>query len=761
MNITDLNWILMLNSSDVVYSNFTWNPETLRSIRVFGGDMVTKTINGTLTALNKTMTAVNKTLEATRLAIKQTINDLKYTYNNPIASLKMVVNGSLVDATIIRIESAKLWANQNVEITKIWVNQKVDIAKIWVNQTVNATVYYGRAVVFYGNQTWRMMNFTTVNSTVESFVEAVKLTPLNVPMQAVNSTLRRIDFATVNSTIDSILRELDCPRTTGTVITLITKLNNTIEVVTLKLNEINEVVTLKLDETIIFVNTTATKAIVFASQKLNETIVFLNETWREGNFSTVNATIDTILSALNRTRLNTTIMFINSTWQVSNFTTVNSTIDSLIAALNRTPLSTTILYVNQTWQQMNFTSINATVESIKQVVDFARINETVQELLKQVDFDRLYEIIEMVNIAQLNETFVDYTNFVIGEIQRIAKNDSHPINVFTVKYFNNTAYNLTITYYPVVVKFTTSNFNKYAPIVQNLTMTYYRIGKNLTETYYPVVVNFTITYYPVVQNYSLVAFNYTRNMTLQAYNLTRVYGEVLFNKSLIAYNMTRNYTIKAYNLTSTYSLVAFNKTRNYTLWFVNYTTPHRELLVNFTINVTNYAINKTNVALNKAVDYSLQVIEYTAVKTQWAKENHEEYIEFYLAELKKATTSGSARTDMIWDVTEAKLRKAVTYALTKAKPVAIYLLKISKNETHLINRIPMRYYNKTIYVIGQEVTQKIMVDGMAIILKDDNTLNTYLRKMTDMNSMEVSIIIMHRLILPAIFGTIITGLMKC
>ncbi len=49
-----------------------------------------------------------------------------------------------------------------------------------------------------------------------------------------------------------------------------------------------------------------------------------------------------------------------------------------------------------------------------------------------------------------------------------------------------------------------------------------------------------------------------------------------------------------------------------------------------------------------------------------------------------------------------------------------------------------RYSNKTLYVLGKEAVNKVMIDGMQLFLKEDNTLNTYLRKITDMNSMEVS-----------------------
>ncbi|XP_033108621.1 uncharacterized protein LOC117110129 [Anneissia japonica] len=82
LNVTDLQWLLMLNQSNVIYSNFSWNPALVDGAFNLTNDLIVTAVNITMTAVNQTKNYTHHVVNVTRTYIDEQVRRLNETYQN-------------------------------------------------------------------------------------------------------------------------------------------------------------------------------------------------------------------------------------------------------------------------------------------------------------------------------------------------------------------------------------------------------------------------------------------------------------------------------------------------------------------------------------------------------------------------------------------------------------------------------------------------------------------------------------------------------
>ncbi|XP_038049527.1 uncharacterized protein LOC119723087 [Patiria miniata] len=143
----DLTWLLKLNNTGVIYSNVSWNPETVQAIKEFNENVYMNLLKMARNISNSTQSYLEKALNQTYVVFNQTleianntIRLLNYTYYNPREAYE----------TFREREEVK-------ELEKK-LNDSIQKVKDYL-QEVNDTL---RDIV-------SRMDFTTVDSTIQSF----------------------------------------------------------------------------------------------------------------------------------------------------------------------------------------------------------------------------------------------------------------------------------------------------------------------------------------------------------------------------------------------------------------------------------------------------------------------------------------------------------------------------------------------------------------------------------------------------------------
>ncbi|XP_071952665.1 uncharacterized protein [Antedon mediterranea] len=82
LNVTDLQWLLMLNESNVIYSNFSWNPALIDGAFNLTNKLIATTVNLTMTAVNQTRNYTQHVVNVTRIYMNDQIRKINDTYIN-------------------------------------------------------------------------------------------------------------------------------------------------------------------------------------------------------------------------------------------------------------------------------------------------------------------------------------------------------------------------------------------------------------------------------------------------------------------------------------------------------------------------------------------------------------------------------------------------------------------------------------------------------------------------------------------------------
>ena len=178
--VNDITWLLKLNESNVIYSNFSWNPETVAEIVDITVEAINNTFNRTITIANSTinrfMEVANRTLTNTRRMTNCTKCFMRYTMM--LANETLSTTFSQFNQTFFN-QALKLNETLFIQLKKL--NQTFYTQLESLNQTfctqmqkLNETITFAR------------------NNPREFVGRYVNLTKLNERVTRLNATLREL-----------------------------------------------------------------------------------------------------------------------------------------------------------------------------------------------------------------------------------------------------------------------------------------------------------------------------------------------------------------------------------------------------------------------------------------------------------------------------------------------------------------------------------------------------------------------------------------
>ncbi|XP_030851735.1 uncharacterized protein LOC583017, partial [Strongylocentrotus purpuratus] len=349
-----------------------------------------------------------------------------------------------------------------------------------------------------------------------------------------------------------------------------------------------------------------------------------------------------------------------------------------------------------------------------------------------IDVDQIIEKIVneyMKRKEQYDEIFVrmgleymkrkELLDEVITQIIAISKNETHPVNMLPLCYFNRTIYqivqppvnmtmNLTALYSKMAVNFTKvyskelANLTKaYSKQLANLTKMYSRIAIDkvmaLRETYSPVVMKAMKKYKVTVLEKSKIAkeraimyYNMAKgNVTLYYQEYAPIVNETIRNYTCYARQALFNYTLQVRNITDKYI--------NMTIEFLEpRVQPYREIMR-----------QKVEMIKLRAANLRERVCELSAQTEAYLMESAEYHIERY-PEYKQKTIQKIDEIKV--KLEELKVNITMFYKEVKANMTRLYgELKENATEMYII----YRQKAQDVYMLGKDkfITYKIKAQG--------------------------------------------------
>ncbi|XP_072173028.1 uncharacterized protein [Diadema setosum] len=904
--VNDIAWFLRLNDSTVIFSNFSWNPDTAHEIIDITVGAINSTFNHTINIANGTIARImditNRTLTHTKRMTNCTKCFMRYTY--------MIANETL--------RAALTQLNQTFYSQYVELNQTVYVQLMKLNETFyNQLERLNQTIIFARNNPRDFINMYVNLSRVNETVVRLNVTlrelyaklryNITHPMETLDNIKVLIKYDQLRDQISWMMSNRDVVQTrilvvledvranlTSEVMKLITdmkelvqydarvaalkenietrfnvsKMQEKIEELKLKIEEIKQMMEdlrlttgekinalkkqiLALDSEMVMTE------LKVRMQMIKDFIVYyLNSTTLNAIESSIfidykdDAQVQNLMRKVIRLRPRNVIdivdkdrvleikdniveglKVINSTmFRYVNKTYVNETVENTLLMLREWNATfhqfvyvdiikddvklvlnmTREMVLNITKSLLNFTKSNMQViktyiqekwdarpRSIEELK--MRMTEMMMEMKKIISGYLLdhYKIDIDVIYANMVEGYMkrkDQVDVIIAKVIEISKNETHPINMLPVCYFNKTIYqlvqppvnmtmNLTVMYSKMALNLT----KVYGKEVINMTKVYSQIaldkGVALSKKYYPIVKEALKEYKALVVEKSKTF----KQMAIVYYNMTKGNATLYYEKYVPIVNETiRNYTRLAAQVVFNYTIVLRNVTEKYINMTIELLEPHvqpyrvivmekydlmkvrvadmKDRITKLPAKTEQYLMDIAEYHIDRYPEYkqkTLQMIEEAKLKIEElrvnltnlhgvlkanltrlylkVKENATEIymrysqkaLEMYLlsnTKLNEYMLAAQNRWMMIRPVMVNKsleLFNATKLRINETIDLAIFM---AKDEFSLINELPIRALDKTIFHLAVDVRDMIMqfVDSAKMSIKDrKSALNIY------------------------------------
>ena len=655
--VEDFRLFVKLNNSDIIYTNFSWNPEVIAELMDISTDALNRTINFTMALVDQTKENLEtvKTLSFEKFVeVNMTLNRI---IQNPRLFLSKYVNvtkfDEIKDELVEMVEFAKenpkkalknvygvmkAGAEQAANITvvtygkldeKYLLQEKIDK----VNQTVQDIIFY----ITYPKETWEL-----VKPKVEEILATVKE---SIKYDLIKSKFNDIvDVPKLNLTIRKQLKEFNreyLMMLLDEMKLLINTTKVTEAVDSLKAVEINVgCVTFKdlAKVDMEYINSTYIK--IKELLMLDNLKQFINVSQVELLTMQVNQTLrkNLDLEAWNQTiRVYVNVPLLNETMiELVEYIKeeVNATVVDLRNKANLQVIEMKIRYeelkviVKDTIQLLNETLIEVSGmnwEELKEKVNVIALqfNETVYEKIDTIRIQEIFEELKQNVTSRINMTKIDLAveklTATLQLILNVAKNETHLINFLPVKYYEVTVFEFVDT--------TVRDF-----------------------------VNTTVR-------------DFVNKMWVQSFNASDVYGEM-------AFELSKEYGQKAVKLYEIYSVKALDLYKQYS----NITMEKSmELYENATILYDIYSVKLnelmkivSEIAVNKSEEWQVVINGYIEQANQTALEMYE----IYYPVVSEFVANNTERGMIIFrNINSVLVEKSKPYAVK-----AVRLLTLYKND---------------------------------------------------------------------------------
>ncbi|XP_071476668.1 uncharacterized protein [Diadema antillarum] len=915
--VNDITWFLRLNQSNVIYSNFSWNPETVSEIVDITVGAINSTFNRTITiangTINRIMEVANRTLTHTRKMTNCTKCFMRYTYmvaNETLRAALTQFNQTFYSQYVelnqtIRAQLMKLnetfynrleMLNQTITFARNnprdFINRYVNLSR--VNETVvrlNVTLreLYAKlrynithpretfdnikVLIKYDQRrdqiTWLIENRGVVKSKVISYLNDVKANLTTKAMTLITDIKELVKYdAKVAALQQYIGTRFNVP-----------KMQEKIEELKLKIEEIKQkmvdlrsnlgerINTLKrqiaaLDKEMV------TTELKVRMQKIKDFIVYyLNSTTLNVIESSIfidykdDAQVQNLMRKVIRLRPRNVIdvvdkdrvlevkdniveglRAINQTaFRYVNRTYVNETAENTLQMLREWNATfhefvyvdiikgdvklvlniTREKVVNITKALLNFTKSKVQVIKAYLTEKWDARPRSIEELrmrmtemmmeLKQVVSDYLLERynvdVDLISEKMLEEYLKrkEQIDVIIAKVIEISKNETHPINMLPVCYFDKTIYqlvqppvnmtmNLTLTYSKMAFNLT----KVYGKEAINMTKVYSRIamdkGIALSKKYVPMVKKAMKEYKTALIEKSKVL----KQKAIVYYNMAKGNATIFYEKYAPIVNETiRNYTRFAKQAVMNYTIVVRNMTDRYINMTIELLEPHvqpyrvivmekvdllkarvasmQERIRNLPAETEQFLMDTAEYHIDRYPEYkqkTLQKIEEARLKLQELRVNltnlYQEvkanltrlYLEVkanvteaYTRYSQKAQEMYLLSTEKLYNYTVKAQRKWQTVRpIMMSKSMELYdatklrvnqtldrAILMTKDEFSLINELPMRALDKTLFELVVDLRALInqLIETADLTIRDrESLLNYYPVKYLDMTVFE-------------------------
>ena len=945
--VKDITWLLKLNESNVIYSNFSWNPETVAEIVDVTVGAINSTFNRTVTIANTTiariMEVANRTLTHTRrmtnctkcfmrytlmlandtmrVALKelnQTLYDQAISFNQTVYTLLKKYNATFytqldrLNKTVIFARNhPREFLSQYINITRLnETAQRLNVtlremyAKLRHNIThPKETLENIKLIVKYEERLdqikWLIGNRDVIKSRISDYLLELKANITTKAKEAITDLKERIQFEEKLDLLTNYIEtRFNIPKFQEKIQELKLKIEEVkVKMADLKVKAGEKINDLKLR--IASLDREAVKAEIMARiEQIKEFIMhYLNSTTIDAIERSIfidykdDAQVQDLMRKIIRIRPRNLVDIVdkNSVMEVKDM--VLSTKDKMIEGLEFLN-QTTFRYVNKTflnetakqtiemlrlWNATfnDFVRVDLIKGDIKIAFNFTRgkvfnMTKAVKDFLKakaQVikaflteKWDarpksleelkaRLMEVKEIVkdyiqerynididmvaeNIMNQYENIMnqylqrrEQMDMIIAKIIAISKNETHPVNMLPLCYFNRTIYqivqppvnmtmNLTVLYGKMAANFT----KVYSIEALNFTKVYSRIamekGMAMTKKYVPIIKkalkdyrSLAVKQSKLMKEKAILYFNMTKgNVTLYYQKYAPIVNQTIRNYTIIGKEVLLNYSIMAKEVLFNYTVIVRNITDQYINMTIEYLEPHvqpyREMLMQrvermkmraaelkerirqLPAQTEQYLMDKAEYHIDKYPEYKqkvIQKVEELKMKVEELKVKMVElranltklYSELKVnmtrlyGELKQNATEAyvrySNRMRELYAVSQEKFNDYKMRAQNKWQEIRPIIMTKSgkflnttklrinqtletalftiKDEYSLINELPMRALDKTIFELTMELKeyiQQLVENAKVAIRSRDSLINKYPVMYLNMTVIEVS-----------------------
>lgn len=760
--VQDFSLFVKLNQSDVIYTNFSWNPEVIAELMDISTDALNRTINFTMTLVNQTRDSYEKVMSLSYQKLAElniTVNDI---IKNPRDFLEKYVNVTLYDEINDKLMEIVEFTQEN---PKEALKNVYDVVKATTEQAVNITlVTYGKLderymlqekidkvnktmldIIFYityPKETWELLKpkleemLATVKESIKydlisaKFNEIVDVPKLNLTIRKQLKELNRENLMMfveemkllINTTkFTEAIDELRAVEINVGCVTFKDLADIDMETINSTYIKIKEL--LMLDNLKQFINISQVEKLAMqANQTLKANLDL--EAWNE-----------TIRSYVDIPLLNATMVELADYIKEE----LNATLEDLKNKANEEVEKMKIRYeefkvmVQDAVQGLNDTLMEVSGMNWPELKDKVsaialQFNQTVYENVNTTKIQEILQQLKQNVTSRINMTKVDLAieklNTTLQVIINATKNETHPINILPVMYFDTTIFDFVDV---TVLDFLNVTWVK----AVNASDVYGEKAFELTKEYGQKAVEL----YEIYRVRALVLYKQYSNITIEK-------SMELYTNATILYEI---YSVKLIDLVQNVSEIAVNKTGEWQIVIIDYVEKANQTLQEkyeeyypivseFVSNNTEKGMiivrNITSLLVEKSKPYAVQAIGLlTRYKndillqssdvciniTTFIDDTIERLPEYQQLMLNLTEQYTELSKDLIRNVT-IFANKTLNDTAEKLKLLNEWrietmdmLIEITKNEGNCLNYYPVEWTGKTVNTLSQETWETVKV----------------------------------------------------
>ncbi|KAJ8040656.1 hypothetical protein HOLleu_15014 [Holothuria leucospilota] len=789
--VEDFRLLVKLNKSDVIYTNFSWNPEVVAELLDISTDALNRTINFTMTVFNETKERYIMLKDLSIEKYEEMKKIMKIVMDDPREFIEEYIDLTKYDEIMEKVMEVVEFAREN---PKEALANVYDLVKVTAEQTVNVTL------MTYKKLDERFMlqeKIVKVNETIQDIIFFV-----THPKESWELVKPQIDFLVSNLT-EAINYELI--KTRLNEIVDIPKLNQTLREYLQEINKEN--LLMILEEMKLLVNTTKVTEVInsLTSLEINVGCVTFKDLAQIDMETIDNAYIkikefimlDNLKQFVNISQVEIVTDRINKTIRINlDVVAWNKTLHSFIDVplLNAT-LFDLFDYVkdnaNQTLEtiiekaQIQLDKLKVKLEELQVTLKEAvqLVNDTILEIsglnwpelkekvtifamqLNETLYEKFYENVDMSKVTEILEQIrgnitsridmekinlaIEKLNTTIYTIINATKNETHAINILPMKYFETTIYDFMVTSLDKVLVASEAGWDKMLTLSDVYGEKAFELTKEYGKKAVKLVQEYRVKAMELYNNYSVIVIEKSKEYYVKALKLSEEYKEKVLiivenitEEAKIRYaNLSRvisEYVVKVnvtvYNLTETYYPVVYEFIANNTekgLFIVGNIT---EILFEKSKPYVVVALDRLNQYKNQALLQSADVCINVTNFIDATIEKLPEYQELLL----ELTENYTQISKELWKNVTILTEKNIELAKEKLvlldewrKDTMATLVEITKNEENLLNYYPVEWTGKTVNVIVLETVELVKMTVEDLKIKAEEKLEELKEVMAD------------------------------